>query len=465
MSIPIAEKQTRHESSRLQIIVIGAGLAGVGVTIASLLAGHSVHLLESAKEIGEIGAGIQILPNSSRVLQHWGLEAALLKHATFPRFCNFLGWRGGAISSLDFKASEAQYPGTWYRDFHRADLHRCLVERAVELGAELTCRARVTEVIPSEDGTTSTAVSDDGRSFTGDLVVDATGVFGKLSESLLQRPDPPVKTGDLAYRLLLSTEEMMKDPELRSFVTDPQVNYWLGPDKHAVNYVLRGGELFNMVLLVPDDIPEDSLATTVHGNVEEMCALFEGWDPRIIKVLKLCQSVQKWQLCIRLGECEWAHPSGSWIMVGDAVHATLPYLASGAGMAFEDGAVLGEVLSRLPNSANTDKSSPAFLSAKRHALAVFEKCRKERTQMVVKRGNIQQYLYHLHDGPEQEERDAKMRMVPTPEGECLAWRDPGLAPQLLGYNHVADVDRNWDAVRETGCSAEEGESEQVASML
>jgi salicylate hydroxylase len=110
-------------------------------------------------------------------------------------------------------------------------------------------------------------------------------------------------------------------------------------------------------------------------------------------------------------------------------------------MAFEDGAVLGEVLSRLPNDPSTSKTSPEFVARKRHALAVFEKCRKQRTQMVVKRGNTQQYLYHLHDGPEQEERDSKMRMVPTPEGECLAWRDPGLAPKLLGYDHVADVSR------------------------
>ena len=108
-------------------------------------------------------------------------------------------------------------------------------------------------------------------------------------------------------------------------------------------------------------------------------------------------------------------------------------------MAFEDGAVLGECLSRLPNASGISKSSPEFLSAKRHALSVFEKCRKQRTKMVVERGNTQQYLYHLHDGPEQEERDRKMQMVPTPEGEALAWRDPGLAPKLLGYDHIADV--------------------------
>jgi hypothetical protein len=108
-------------------------------------------------------------------------------------------------------------------------------------------------------------------------------------------------------------------------------------------------------------------------------------------------------------------------------------------MSFEDGAVLGECLSRLPNNPNTFKTSAEFLQAKKHALAVFQECRKQRTKMVVERGNVQQYLYHLHDGLEQQERDRKMQMVPTPEGEALAWRDPGLAPKLLGYDHIADV--------------------------
>lgn len=108
-------------------------------------------------------------------------------------------------------------------------------------------------------------------------------------------------------------------------------------------------------------------------------------------------------------------------------------------MAFEDGAVLGECLSRLPNHPSISKTSPDFLEQRRHCLSVFQLCRKQRTQMVVDRGNVQQHLYHLHDGPEQEERDRKMQMVPTPEGEALAWRDPGLAPKLLGYDHVKDV--------------------------
>ncbi|KAJ5757183.1 uncharacterized protein N7511_007365 [Penicillium nucicola] len=437
--IHIKQQQTRTETCKLNIIIVGAGLAGLGSAISCALAGHDVQVLEATHEIREVGAGIQVLPNSSRVLQHWGLGEALRPYMTYPRVCNFLGWKGNGISSMDFHESEKNYPGTWYRDFHRADLQLCLVRRAVELGVVVTCDARVVDVSVGEDGGTATATVADGRQWIGDLVIGADGIFGKLTEGLLGRVDPPVKTGDLAYRLLLSTEEMLKDPDLAELVTDPQVNYWLGPDAHAVNYVLRGGELFNMVLLVPDDIPEESLASTIEGNVEEMCALFKDWDPRIPKLLQLCQSVQKWRLCIRFGDFDWTHPSGAFVMLGDAVHATLPYLASGAGMSFEDGAVLGECLSRLPNNPNTSKTSAEFLQAKKHALAVFQNCRKQRTKMVVERGNVQQYLYHLHDGPEQQERDRKMQMVPTPEGEALAWRDPGLAPKLLGYDHISDI--------------------------
>lgn len=112
-----------------------------------------------------------------------------------------------------------------------------------------------------------------------------------------------------------------------------------------------------------------------------------------------------------------------------------------AGMSLEDGAVLGECLSRL-----VDKSA----ASKRLVLRVYEQCRKSRTEMVVQRGNLQQYLYHLHDGPEQEERDRMMRMNPTPPGEALAWRDPVLAPKLLGYDHVKHVGalfvNAWDPV-------------------
>jgi salicylate hydroxylase len=192
-----------------------------------------VQIFEAASEIGEVGAGIQVLPNSSRVLQSWGLKEALDKYSTKPSRVNMLHWKGEEISHMDFEASAAQYPGTFYWDFHRANLHRCLLDRAIELGATLRTKARVLNVETSSEGDSATVSLENGELHRVDLVVGADGINSRLREIMLGREDHPILTGDLAYRLLLSTKDMLKDPELASFVTDPQVNYWLGPDAHA----------------------------------------------------------------------------------------------------------------------------------------------------------------------------------------------------------------------------------------
>ncbi|KAI1646612.1 FAD/NAD(P)-binding domain-containing protein [Daldinia loculata] len=447
------QKVERDASSQLDIIIVGAGLGGLGAAISILLAGHRVTVLESASEIGEIGAGIQVLPNSSRILISWGLEDELVKHATKPRYANMIGWKGNRLSRMDLHAYEKAL-GTPFWDFHRANLHRCLLDRAVELGADIRVRSRVQTIEYATDGLTASAVLSDGRIMSADLIVGADGISSRLREVLLGKPDPPLPTGDLAYRLLINTKDMLADPELRHFIQNPQVNYWIGPDAHAVNYVLRGGELFNMVLLVPDDMP--AAAMTVDGNVEEMQALYKDWDPVIGKILSLCQSVQKWKLCIRPTLEQWTHESGTFTLLGDAVHATLPYLASGCGMALEDGAALGLCLAKLTNKSREQKL---------YALKVYEECRKERTERVVERGNFQQYMYHLHDGEEQRERDRRLEMfgrideelfknpevITQPRSESgddpLPWRYYGVGGWLLPYDIETAVERKWDQTR------------------
>lgn len=164
----------------------------------------------------------------------------------------------------------------------------------------------------------------------------------------------------------------------------------------------------------------------------------------------MCKSVLRWRLCIRERIDTWVHPSGCFALLGDSAHATLPYLASGAGMCFEDGAVLGHYLDRI-------KSKSA--KSKREALAGYERCRKLRTERIVERGTTQGYIEHLEDGEEQEERDRKMRAFehmeiewqkgkrgPLPKDlqagdDPLVWRRYGVGEWLLSYDCKKDVEK------------------------
>lgn len=359
----------------------------------------------------------------------------------------------------------------------------------MELGCKIVTDARVTDLSITESsmtGNTSTVYTADSRSFTADLVVAADGINSVLRDIFVGHPDPPTPTGDLAYRLLLDVDRMREDPDLRAFIDQPQVNYWVGPDKHAVNYVLRGKAatkataatangngavekpttlsyseepnlLFNMVLLVPDDLPAG--ANTLQGNIDEMRAHFADWDPRIPKLLSLCDSVLKWRLMIRPGlEPTWSHPSGAFTMLGDAVHATLPYLASGAGMALEDAGVLGLCLAR----AKKGKPGSGSSAEVKKALEVYEACRRERTEEVVRRGSYNQWIYHLHDGEEQEAREERFKKFEALDQEWLGgkkpvvlpkvqetgedpfpWRYHGVGRWLLTYNMWDDVEAKW----------------------
>ncbi|KAK6461693.1 salicylate hydroxylase [Scheffersomyces coipomensis] len=411
----------------LDIIIVGAGLGGLTAAIGLTLAGHNVTVLEQAAELGEVGAGIQIPPPSSKILKTIGCLDSVLSKAILPYDFKIFSWKSGNLISEQnlIPYVKDQYHGE-YIHVHRADYHRVLVERCEELNVKVLLNSRVDHIdFDSNTVTTSTRIS-----YTGDIIVGYDGIKSELRSFILGYPDLPYNTGDLAYRALIDVEEMKKYDELKFLYEKPNINFWWGPQSHIVVYLLQGGKTCNVVILSPDNLEPGVFVE--HSSKEELTELFKDWDPRLIKLFELIHSTSKWKLQNSRELSTWTHKSSNCIILGDASHATLPYLASGASSALEDAAVLTGLLSHIESK---DQIHPI--------LELTESLRKWRSTQIVKGSTQCQNIYHLKDGQDQLIRDSKLADLPPKIGYPNRWADPSFQQFLWGYEAFDEAERGW----------------------
>ncbi|KAL2850544.1 hypothetical protein BJX68DRAFT_275794 [Aspergillus pseudodeflectus] len=414
--------------SPLHIIVIGAGLSGLATAISLAQFGHKVTILEQAQELAEVGAGLQVTPNASRLLKHWNLPESIWNSAVEPKSLTVHRYTGDVLAHDGmFDARIRKRYGAPFIDVHRVDLQQALFNRAKELGVRLYLAEKVK------------IHTESGNSYTGDLVVAADGLWSRCRECLLGQKDNPLPTGDLAYRIVLSIDQI-SDLKLHDWVRNPQVHFWIGPGAHVVAYSIRGGDMINIVLLVPDTLPPG--VSREEGSVEEMRALFLGWDPILTQFLSYVDKVDKWKLMHHAEMTTWINHSSTLVFVGDACHPMLPYLAQGANSSLEDGAVLGGLVGHMKSKSQL----PAILR-------LYETLRKKRGEAIVRETFKQRHDFHLPDGPEQEKRDEIFRAQLDKNGEISGafpsrWcrivlissrTCPEVQPWLYGYDAVKEV--------------------------
>ncbi|KAG8412660.1 hypothetical protein J3458_013101 [Metarhizium acridum] len=407
-------------------MVVGAGLGGLATAVSASLAGHRVTVFESAKELREVGAGLQVTPNATKILQRFGLPARLWESAAEPTALLVHRYSGQVLARDEgFNVKMRQKYEAPFLDLHRVDLQLSLLDRAKQLGVHI----RLGERVKSIDFDNSEVTCISGQKARGDLIVAADGLWSKCRSLFMKSEHPPLPTGDLAYRIVLELDDIT-DPELVDWVQNPTVHFWIGPGAHAVGYSLKAGTMYNIVLLVPDDLPKE--ASRQAGSVEEMIALFDGWDPILKRFLQMVNGVEKWKL-MHLDELpSWVNDRSNFVFVGDACHPMLPYLAQGANSAIEDGAVLGQLLGHIKSRDQLPQ-----------ALEMYQELRKARGEAIVQETFKQRKAFHMPDGPEQEARD---KIFLSQLGSELKgpfpsrWTCPTIQPWLFGYDASEEVE-------------------------
>jgi salicylate hydroxylase len=348
-------------TAKPHVVIAGAGLGGLAAARALLGQGFDVDVYEQAPELREVGAGVQVSANGTRVLYALGVGEELRQLAWQPAGKELRLWNTGeAWPMFDLGAESIERYGFPYLTFHRADLHDVLA-RAVKALKPDAIHLSLKAVGCDQDASSAVLHLEGAPSVRGDVLVGADGIHSAVRAALFG-PDHPKFTGLIAWRGLIPRDRL--PPHLHRQVGAN----WVCPEGHLVHYFVRRGELLNLVgMRERSDWQVESW--TVPGSTEELLADFAGWHEDILTMMRNIDTPYKWALKVREPMKRWS--VGRITLLGDACHATLPFMAQGAVMSIEDGYVLARCLKQYGDDIET-------------ALRRYEAARRDRTSRVIR---------------------------------------------------------------------------------
>jgi 2-polyprenyl-6-methoxyphenol hydroxylase-like FAD-dependent oxidoreductase len=358
------------------VIIAGAGIGGLTAALAIAQRGFRVVVLDQALRLEEVGAGIQLSPNASRVLISLGLGEALYPRVVAPEELRVMHAQSARVlARAPLGAAAEERYGAPYWVIHRGDLQAVLLE-AVHANPDIALHlgTRVEDFAPHRNGVTVSVLSAQRASEErGIALIGADGLWSHLRRRLGHRSEPRF-AHHTAWRALVPAEAVVGD------LSAPAVNLWFGRNAHLVHYPVRGGRLINIVAIIRDDWREPGW--NAPGERAEILERYPAgvWPPPARAILSAPQHWHKWALFDRDPLPHWG--KGPATLLGDAAHPMLPYLAQGAAMAIEDAAVLAQRLADTPDD-------PAA------AMRRYERARLKRTARAQRAARRNGTIYHM----------------------------------------------------------------------
>ncbi|TAK49368.1 MAG: FAD-binding protein [Xanthobacteraceae bacterium] len=373
------------------IVVAGAGIGGLTAALALAGKGFRVIILEKAARLEEVGAGLQLSPNATRILIDLGLEPVLAPHVVVPDTITVMSERTGrAVVDIPIGRTAAFRYGSPYWVIHRGDLQAGLLRKAldhpdIELRLDVRCEGAASH---ARGVTVAYRKGMTHGEEPALLLVGADGVWSSIRHHLFPHIHPQF-SGRVAWRGTIDPERLPRD------FSRTRVQLWMGPNAHLVVYPISGGRRINIVAIVAGTWNRPGWSE--HGDASEIKTQF-GFPTWPIAARMLIGAVDEWKRWALFGLRDggvWN--SGSVAFLGDAAHAMLPFLAQGAGMAIEDAAVLARCLGQ--ESGNVPVALETYAAQRRGRVARVQRTARQNGQ-----------IYHL-TGPMALARNIAMRAL------------------------------------------------------
>lgn len=376
------------------IIVAGAGIGGLTASLALARQGFRVIVLEKAERLEEVGAGLQLSPNASRVLIDLGLQPRLAPRAVTPDAISLMSARtGGEIARLPLGDAKFQADAPYWV-IHRADLQAALLAEVNDTpDIELRLGCQFEDVGAHAKGLTVAQRSGMARrqELAGALI-GADGIWSAVRHHLFPEVQPRF-SGLIAWRGTLDTTQLPRE------YTSRRIQLWMGPNAHLVAYPISGARQINVVAVVSGTWNSPGWSAPGEANDVKSAFASARWHAVPRMLIGAVDGWRKWALYTVPDGGEWT--DGATALLGDAAHAMLPFAAQGAGMAIEDAAVLAKCL------GETQSEGGPTISA---ALERYARLRQPRVSRVQRAARQAGRIYHL-SGPLAAARDLVIKAM------------------------------------------------------